>query len=74
MSQAGSNTTKSRSSSTQFKARCVHQSILEQKMALAAYCTENNIAQLTPAQLELAGAVLSPVEEVTKSISKEILL
>ena len=50
------------------------ESILEQKMALAAYSTENSIAQLTPVQLELAKRivlVLSPVEEVTKSISKE---
>ena len=50
------------------------ESILEQKMALAAYSTENSIAQLTPVQLELAkriALVLSPVEEVTQSISKE---
>ena len=50
------------------------ESILEQKMALAAYVVENNIAQLTPTQLEIAKkmvVVLSPVEEVTQSISKE---
>ena len=50
------------------------ESILEQKMALAAYAAENNIQQLTPSQLEIArkmALVLSPVEEVTKSISKE---
>lgn len=50
------------------------ESILEQKMALAAYAAENNIAQLTPMQLEIARRmvlVLSPVEEVTQSISKE---
>ena len=48
--------------------------ILEQKMALAAYAAENNIQQLTPSQLEIArkmALVLSPVEEVTKSIGKE---
>ena len=50
------------------------ESILEQKMALAAYSTENSIAQLTPVQLELAKRIallLSPVEKVTQSISKE---
>ena len=50
------------------------ESILEQKMALAAYAAENNIAQLTPMQLEIARRmvlVLSPVEEITQSISKE---
>ena len=43
-------------------------------MALAAYAAENNIAQLTPMQLEIARRmvfVLSPVEEITQSISKE---
>jgi len=30
------------------------ESILEQIMALAAYAAENNIAQLTPTQLEIA--------------------
>ena len=50
------------------------ESVLEQKMVLAAYSTENSIAQLTPTQLELAKRivlVLSPVEEITQSISKE---
>ena len=50
------------------------ESILEQKMALAAYAAENNIPQLTPNQLEIARKmvlVLSPVEEITQSISKE---
>ena len=50
------------------------ESILEQKMALAAYAAENSIVQLTPTQLELAKTivvVLSPVEEITQSISKE---
>ena len=44
------------------------ESILEQKMALAAYAAENSIVQLTPTQLELAKrivVVLSPVEEIT---------
>ena len=43
-------------------------------MALAAYTAENNMAQLTPMQLEIARRmvlVLSPVEEITQSISKE---
>jgi len=43
------------------------ESILEQKMALAAYAAENSIQQLTPTQLEIAKkmvSVLSPVEEV----------
>ena len=47
------------------------ESILEQKMALAAYAVENNIAQLTPTQLEIAKkmvVMLSPVEEITQSI------
>ena len=42
------------------------ESILEQKMALAACSTENSIAQLTPAQLEFAKRIellLSPVED-----------
>ena len=50
------------------------ESILEQKMALAAYAVENSIVQYTPTQLELAKrivVVLSPVEEITQSISKE---
>ena len=50
------------------------ESILEQKMALAAYAVENNITQLTPTQLEIAKRmvlVLTPVEEITQSISKE---
>ena len=50
------------------------ESILEQKMELVIYATENNISQLTPTQLEIAkrvDLVLSPVEEVTQSISNE---
>ena len=50
------------------------ESILKQKMALAAYAAENSIAQLTPTQLELTKrivVVLYPVEEITQSIFKE---
>ena len=50
------------------------QRILEQKMALAVYATEKSIIQLTSHQLDLAAkvvAALSPVEEVTKSISAD---
>ena len=50
------------------------QSILEQKMALAAYASENDLAVLTPYQLYLAGevvAALQPIEEVTKAISAD---
>ena len=50
------------------------ESIFVQKMALAAYATENNIPRSTPNQLEIAKKlvmVLTPVEEITQSISKE---
>ena len=50
------------------------QRIIEQKVALATYATENFINQLTSYQLELVGkviAVLSPIEEITKSILAE---
>ena len=50
------------------------QQIIEQKVALAAYATEYSIVQLTSHQLELATKVvsaLSPIEEVTKSISAD---
>ena len=50
------------------------QSILEQKVALAAYATENDLAVLTPYQLDLAGkvvAALQPIEEITKAISAD---
>ena len=49
-------------------------SILEQKMALAAYAAENDVQQLTGNQLEIARKmtlVLEPVEEITQVISKE---
>ena len=47
-------------------------SVIEQKMSLAAYATETGIVTLSPTQLDLAEkivAALSPVEELTKSIS-----
>ena len=50
------------------------QSILEQKMALAAYAAENDIPQLTANQLEIARKltlVLAPIEEITQVISKQ---
>ena len=50
------------------------QRILEQKMAFAAYATEHMIIQLNSYQLELVAkivAALSPIEEVTKSISTD---
>ena len=48
------------------------QSIAEQKMALAAYSSENDIEQLSSYQLDLVNKIMSPstpIEEVTKSIS-----
>uniref|UniRef100_A0A1X7UMN8 Uncharacterized protein n=1 Tax=Amphimedon queenslandica TaxID=400682 RepID=A0A1X7UMN8_AMPQE len=48
------------------------QSIEEQKVALAAYSTENNITQLINNQLDLINKLiilLSPIEEITQSIS-----
>ena len=52
------------------------ESVLEQKMALAAYCTETGcIQQLTPHQLELMRKcvdILSPIEEITHSISADL--
>ena len=54
------------------------ESVLEQKMALAAYCAETgSIQQLTPHQLELMRKcidVLSPIEEITRSISSDLAL
>ena len=50
------------------------QSVIEQKVALAAYATEHGIAQLSAQQLDLANkvvAALLPVEEITKSISAD---
>ena len=52
------------------------ESVLEQKMALAAYCAETgSIQQLTPHQLEMMRKcvdILSPIEEITRSISAEL--
>lgn len=52
------------------------QSILEQKMALAAYCAENDsIQQLSTYQLGLVKKcvdILSPIEEITCSISARL--
>ena len=51
------------------------QSIIAQKVALAAYTTENDdIPQLSSHQLEIIDKVimvLQPVEDITKSISSE---
>ena len=50
-------------------------SILEQKLALAAYATENSIPNLTSHQLDLVSkvvTVLAPVEEITQMISTEV--
>lgn len=53
---------------------CMLQRLFEQKMAIAAYATEHSIVQLTAHQLQLATkivAVLSPIEEMTKSTSAD---
>ena len=50
------------------------QSITEQKMALAAYSSEYDIAQLSSYQLDLVNKIIStltPIEEITKSISTD---
>lgn len=47
------------------------QRLMEQKMAPAANASENNISWLTPNQLIIANKVikvLTPIEEMTKSI------
>ena len=49
-------------------------SVVEQKMALAAYASETGIVTLSPTQLDLIDniiASLSPIEELTKSISAD---
>ena len=54
---------------------CMLQSVLEQKMALAAYGAEHDIPHLTPNQWDLIEkivVVLNPVEEITRSISTEV--
>ena len=47
------------------------QSIVEQKMAIAAFVSENDISILNQTQLDLANKVikvLEPIEEITKSV------
>ena len=49
-------------------------SVLEQKMALAAYASEHELTVLTPYQADLAAkvvAALEPIEETTKAISAD---
>ena len=49
-------------------------SVIKQKMSLDAYATETGIVTLSPTQLDLAEkivATLSPIEEITKSISAD---
>ena len=56
----------------EFNSLFMLQSIAEQKMALAAYSSEYGITQLSSHQLDLVNKIisaLSPVEEITKSIS-----
>ena len=51
------------------------QSIVEQKMATAAYGSGNDIMVLTHAQLNLANKVikvLEPIKEITKLVSDEL--
>ena len=51
------------------------QSIVEQKMAIAAYGSENDIMILTQTQLDLANKVikvLERIEEITESVSEEL--
>ena len=50
------------------------QRIIEQKTALAAYGAEHSLVQLTPNQIDLSNkiiAILSPVEELTQSVSAD---
>ena len=50
------------------------QSVVEQRMSLAAYGSDYSIPALTATQLDMANKVinvLSPVEEITKGISKD---
>ena len=51
------------------------QSIIEQKIAIAAYGSENNIMVLNQTQLDLAVKiikVLEPIEEITKPVPQEL--
>ena len=50
------------------------QSIIEQKMAVAAYAADGSIPVLSSSQLDIAAKViniLSSIEEITKNISAE---
>lgn len=52
------------------------QSIVEQKMAIAVYGLENDIRLLNLTQLDLANKivkVLEPIEEITKSVSGDLI-
>jgi len=49
-------------------------SVVEQKMAIAAYATEGSIPVLSASNLEIADkviTVLSPIEEITKNVSED---
>ena len=51
------------------------QSIVEQKMDIATYGSENDISILNQTQLDLANKVikvLEPIEEITKSVSEDL--
>jgi len=53
----------------------MQQSIIEQKMAIGAYGSENDISVLSQAQIDLDNKVikaLEPVEKITKSVSEEL--
>ena len=50
------------------------QSVIEQKMALAAYATESDIPILSATQLDLAEkiiAALLPIDKLTNSVSAD---
>ena len=50
------------------------QSVVEQKMAIAAYGADGSIPVLTASQLDIATKViniLTPIEEITRNISAE---
>ena len=51
---------------------CMIQSIVEQKMAIAAYGVDGSIPVLTASQLDIASKIidtLSPIEEITRNVS-----
>jgi len=52
----------------------MNQSIIKQKMAIAAYGADGSIPVLTASQLDIAVKViniLTPIEEITRNISAE---